>query len=124
MASCATDRRDRGGRVPSPKKALDERDSFWIEVALAFGGRSPEEWQEAITPEWREKLIEYRETYGPFNAPLRFERALAGLGAYFIKGKSQRDLMTWPKEPEQEPTPEGLFAIFKGLAAQKPEGKK
>lgn len=65
----------------------------------------------------------YREQYGPFNAALRIESQLAKLGSYFISGKSQRDLCTWPKEPEEEATLEGVFGMLKVAASKGMESK-
>ena len=48
---------------------------------------------------------------------------MAGIGAYFIHGKSQRDLMTWPKEDEPDATPEAAFALLNGLSAKRKDGK-
>ena len=120
MDVSAAGKRGAAGDALAPKsKDLDPDDAFWIEVALAFGGRTPEEWQEALTPEWRDKLSLYRERYGPFNAPLRIERMLATVAAPFLgKNVKAADLLTWPKEPEPEATIEGAFALFAGLASK------
>lgn len=107
--------RDRNDHGLAPKKALDPTDAFWIEVALGFGGRSPEEWQEVITPEWRDKLVQYREQYGPFHLGLRNERALARMTALHFKGLDPNKLLEWPKEPEEEATLEGVFGMFKSM---------
>lgn len=106
--------RTHGGRAP--KKPLTPEDAFWIEVALAFGGRSPEEWQEVITPEWRDKLLQYRHQYGPFNAPLRMERMLAKTASLHFKGLDPSKLMEWPKEEPQEATLDGVFGMLKSVA--------
>src|SRR5690606_14575415 len=90
-------------------------DAFRIEVALGFGGRSPEEWQEVITPEWRDKLVQYPEQDGPAHMGLRHERAPARMTALHVKGLDPNKLLEWPKEPEEEATLEGVFSMLKGM---------
>ncbi len=107
---------DRTHRGRPPKKALSPEDTFWIEVALAFGGRSPEEWQEVITPEWRDKLAKYRHQYGPFNAALRLEKMLAKTAALHFKNFDPSKLMEWPKDEPQEATLEGVFGMLKTVS--------
>lgn len=48
---------------------------------------------------------------------------MAGIGAYFIHGKSQRDLMTWPKDEEPEATADAAFALLKGISAKRKDSK-
>ena len=108
------------GRVRIPKSEIDASDEFWIEVALALGGRSPEEWQEAITPEWRDKLFAYRHKNGPFNPSIRIEWAIARALAMFASREFKpADWMVWPKEPEKEASVQEVFGLFKSLATQK-----
>jgi hypothetical protein len=70
---------------------------------LALGGRTPEEWQHAIDIEWREKIIHYRDKFGPFNRNYRMDLAVARALTPFCKGLKPSDFMLWPiEEPEPE----------------------
>lgn len=67
--------------------------------------------------------IAYVDENGPLNIPLRIEAALARSTAPFMgRQVKPRDLMVWPKEPEQEASLAETFALFKGLA--KPKDRK
>lgn len=44
---------------------------------------------------------------------------MAKIGAHFIPNKSQRDLCTWPIEPEEEATLESVFGTLKAVARPK-----
>lgn len=64
--------------------------------------------------------IAYIDENGPLNPSLRIEAAVARAVAPFMgRGVSVRELMPWPKEPEQEASLAETFALFKGLAKQK-----
>lgn len=54
----------------------------------------------------------YIETNGPLSAVLRTDAAIARAVSPFLKGAKPKDLMPWPKEPEQEATPEAVFGIL------------
>lgn len=68
--------------------------------------------------------VAYVHENGPLNIALRIDAAIARGVARAVGGIKPRELMPWPKEPEQEATPESVHALFKGLAAQKPKGTK
>lgn len=63
--------------------------------------------------------VAYVEETGPLNLPLRIESAIARATAPFLKGVTPRDLMVWPKEPEQLADIHTVFAGFKNLASQR-----
>lgn len=61
----------------------------------------------------------YAEEMGPLNPSLRMEAAVARAALPFLKeGTTVRQLMLWPKEPEQEATLEDFMNILK--SAKKP----
>ena len=61
--------------------------------------------------------IAYVEENGPLNQSLRIESAIARAVVPFLKNAKVRDLMTWPRDPETEATPENLLLMFKNLAS-------
>lgn len=67
--------------------------------------------------------IAYIDENGPLNPAMRIEAAIARAAAPFMgRQVKPRDLMPWPKEPEQEASLAETFALFKGLA--KPKDRK
>lgn len=58
----------------------------------------------------------YVEENGPLNLPLRIESAVARAVAPFLNNKSPRDLMVWPKPPEQEASIDDVFGLLKSAA--------
>lgn len=88
---------------------------------MAFGGRSPEEWQHAISPEWRDKIYQYRQKFGPFNPALRMDWAIGRAAAFFASSRSNHvkpdAFCPWPKVEEETASFESVAALIKGVAA-------
>lgn len=62
--------------------------------------------------------VSYVEKNGPLNPMLRFEAAIARAVSPFMKGVKPKDLMIYPREPEQPASIETVFALFKSKAAE------
>lgn len=58
----------------------------------------------------------YREKYGPFNAQVRTDAAIAR-AIVSMRGGKMVDYMPWPKQPEPEATLDDLMSVFKTAAA-------
>ena len=58
----------------------------------------------------------YRQQYGPFNTALRLEQMMAKTTALHFKSMDPQKLLTWPKEPDQDATIEGVFGMLKTVA--------
>lgn len=61
----------------------------------------------------------YIDSVGPLSLPLRIDAAIARAVTPFLKNAKPADFMPWPKEPEEEATPEKVFHLFRGLTRRK-----
>lgn len=72
--------------------------------------------------------VAYVDENGPLNPALRIEGAIARAVSPFLKNKTPKDLMVWPRVQEFELPPADmaaqLAAKFKGLASQTNSRKK
>lgn len=57
----------------------------------------------------------YVERTGPLSSVLRTDAAIARAVVPFLKNARVADFMPWPKEVEEEATPEALLHMLKGL---------
>jgi hypothetical protein len=57
----------------------------------------------------------YVECNGPLSIALRTDAAVARAVLPFLKNAKMADFMPWPKEPEQEATPDAVFNMLRGL---------
>lgn len=65
----------------------------------------------------------YEQEYGPLNPMLRMDAAFArSLLPFLKKGTRVKDLMPWPKAPEEGPSPESVAELLN--AAFKSTGGK
>ena len=74
-----------------------------------------------ITPHELQGWMLYEQEVGPLHLALRIERAVAQAVQPFLKNVKVKDLMPWPKEPEQEATMEDFMKMLK--PAKKPRKK-
>jgi hypothetical protein len=87
-------------------------------LVLAIGGMTVEELRYRITYHEIQGWELFEEEYGPLHLALRIERSIAQAVQPFLKDAKMRDLMPWPKEPEQEATVEDFMRMLK--PAKKP----
>lgn len=66
--------------------------------------------------------VAYVAENGPLNPSLRIESAVARAVAPFMKNVKPRDLMPWPREPEQDASIDEVFGVL--MAASKSKKRK
>ena len=81
------------------------------------------ELKDRITRYEVEGWLLYEQEWGPLHLAVRFERAIAQIGAPFFKDEAGRPLkvqalMPWPKQEEKVATIEDVFGLLSG------QGKK
>jgi hypothetical protein len=124
------------GECLSPK-TLAAEDELWHDLALALGGRSVAEWQDAISEEERSAWLTYIEKNGPINPLYRLNAHFAQLtasmfNAAFAASGSKKSgggqfeakdfLLAWGKKEEPPATVQDAFALFRALSRGKKNG--
>lgn len=75
-----------------------------------------------MTQEELNLWVAYVAENGPLNPSLRIESAIARAVAPFMKNVKPRDLMPWPREPEQEASINEVFGVL--MSASKSKKRK
>jgi len=75
-----------------------------------------------MTQEELNLWVAYVAENGPLNPSLRIESAVARAVAPFLKNTKPRDLMPWPREPEQDASIDEVFGVL--MAASKSKKRK
>lgn len=75
-----------------------------------------------MTQEELNLWVAYVAENGPLNPSLRIESAVARAVAPFMKNVKPRDLMPWPREPEQDASIDEVFGVL--MAASKSKKRK
>jgi hypothetical protein len=66
--------------------------------------------------------VAYVDENGPLNQSLRLEAAVARAISPFLKNTKPRDLMVWPREPEEPASLKDVFGVL--LTASKSRKRK
>lgn len=116
------ERREQGELVHP--KTLGGEDGFWHDLAVALGGRSIAEWQDAVSEEERSDWLTWIEKNGPISPLKRLDVLFAHHASIVLTAAGAKKqngqpfttadlLMKWVPDEEPEATPEAVMAMLR-----------